>query len=145
MVIEFGYVTLFVTAFPLAPFLAMLANYMELRIDGWKLLNEFRRPLVVSAENIGSWQTILVIMSALAVITNGAIVLFTTEYIVVKDDLEGWCFMGFQYAVFGLMIFFSFAISDVPLDVEIQLKRQEFWELKLIKKDPNPQIKNKTM
>ncbi len=36
--IQYGYVTLFVAACPLAPFLAYISNYIEVRSDGWKLL-----------------------------------------------------------------------------------------------------------
>lgn len=37
MVIQFGYVTLFVSAFPLAPLLAMINNYVEIRVDAFKV------------------------------------------------------------------------------------------------------------
>ena len=37
MVIQFGYCTLFVAAFPLAPMLAFVNNAIEIRVDAWKL------------------------------------------------------------------------------------------------------------
>uniref|UniRef100_A0AAJ7X7X8 Anoctamin n=1 Tax=Petromyzon marinus TaxID=7757 RepID=A0AAJ7X7X8_PETMA len=37
MVIQFGFVTLFVASFPLAPLLALLNNIIEVRVDAWKL------------------------------------------------------------------------------------------------------------
>lgn len=37
VVIQFGYVTLFVVAFPLAPALAFLSNYVEMRVDALKV------------------------------------------------------------------------------------------------------------
>ena len=37
MVIQFGYCTLFVAAFPLAPMLAFINNAIEIRVDAWKL------------------------------------------------------------------------------------------------------------
>ena len=39
---QYGYVTLFVGAFPLAPLLALVSNYVEIRMDGYKLLRVFR-------------------------------------------------------------------------------------------------------
>lgn len=36
--IEYGYVTLFVAAFPVAPFFAFLSNYIEIRSEAWSLL-----------------------------------------------------------------------------------------------------------
>lgn len=34
---QFGYVTLFVAAYPLSCFMALVNNYIEIRIDAWKL------------------------------------------------------------------------------------------------------------
>ena len=40
--LQFGNLTLFVAAVPFLPFLACLKNFMEIRVDGWKLVNGFR-------------------------------------------------------------------------------------------------------
>lgn len=52
--IQFGYVTLFVVAFPLAPMLAFVSNYVELRVDCFKLYKNCTRPDPAGAEDIGT-------------------------------------------------------------------------------------------
>ena len=44
VLIALGYSTLFIVAFPLAPFLCLLAFIIEARIDGYKLCKAHRRP-----------------------------------------------------------------------------------------------------
>ncbi|XP_017464374.1 PREDICTED: anoctamin-7-like, partial [Rhagoletis zephyria] len=41
MVLQYGFVTLFVAAFPLAPFFALLNNIFEMRLDAKKLLANY--------------------------------------------------------------------------------------------------------
>jgi hypothetical protein len=55
LAIQYGYVTLFVSAFPLAPFLSLFSNIVEIRTDGWKLLHAYRRAQPLGAEDIGTW------------------------------------------------------------------------------------------
>ena len=38
MVLQYGFVTLFVSAFPLAPLFALLNNLIEIRLDAYKFL-----------------------------------------------------------------------------------------------------------
>lgn len=37
MIIQYGYVTLFVVAFPLVPLLAFVSDYVEIRLDAFKV------------------------------------------------------------------------------------------------------------
>ncbi|CAI9580783.1 unnamed protein product [Staurois parvus] len=74
MVIQFGFITLFVASFPLAPVLALLNNILEIRVDAWKLTTQFRRPFAAKAHSIGVWQEILNSMAILSVVTNAFIV-----------------------------------------------------------------------
>lgn len=59
-VIQFGFVTLFVASFPLAPLFALLNNVIEIRLDAKKFVTELRRPVAVRAKDIGklSWRTL---------------------------------------------------------------------------------------
>lgn len=69
-VVQFGFITLFVASFPLAPLLALINNIIEVRVDSWKLTTQFRRPVASKAHSIGAWQEILNGMAILSVVTN---------------------------------------------------------------------------
>ena len=56
MLIQFGYVTLFSSAFPMAAVCALLNNVIEIRSDAFKLCMSFQRPFGELVENIGIWQ-----------------------------------------------------------------------------------------
>nr|XP_033783925.1 anoctamin-5 isoform X3 [Geotrypetes seraphini] len=81
MVIQFGFITLFVASFPLAPLLALMNNILEIRVDSWKLTTQHRRPVAAKAHSIGVWQEILNGMAILSVVTNAFIVAFTSDMI----------------------------------------------------------------
>ncbi|XP_072290684.1 anoctamin-5 isoform X2 [Eucyclogobius newberryi] len=81
MVIQFGFITLFVASFPLAPLLALFNNILEVRVDAWKLTTQFRRPVAAKAHCIGAWEEILNGMAVLSVVTNAFIVAFTSDMI----------------------------------------------------------------
>ncbi|NXM31116.1 ANO6 protein, partial [Oxyruncus cristatus] len=81
MVIQFGFVTLFVASLPLAPLLALINNMLEIRLDAWKLTTQFRRMVPQKAQDIGAWQPILQGIAILAVVTNAMIIAFTSDMI----------------------------------------------------------------
>lgn len=88
IVIQYGYVTMFVVAFPLAPALALLNNLFEAKVDLFKL-TECRRPALKQRSNIGSWQFCMEFVSFLSVITNCyLIVMVSTHFeMIVPTDL----------------------------------------------------------
>ncbi|CAN9507134.1 unnamed protein product [Ophioblennius macclurei] len=81
MVVQFGFITLFVASFPLAPLLALFNNILEIRVDAWKFTTQFRRPVASKARNIGAWQEILNAVAILSVVTNAFIMAFTSDMI----------------------------------------------------------------
>ncbi|EZA51402.1 Anoctamin-1 [Ooceraea biroi] len=81
MVLQYGFVTIFVAAFPLAPFFALLNNVFEMRLDAKKLLTMYRRPVGQRVRDIGIWYRILDSISKLSVITNAFIIAFTSNFI----------------------------------------------------------------
>ena len=68
--LQFGFITIFVAAFPLAPLFALLNNWVEIRLDAQKFVCETRRAVAERAENIGIWFSIMEMIAQLAVISN---------------------------------------------------------------------------
>ncbi|XP_051808167.1 anoctamin-1 isoform X1 [Acanthochromis polyacanthus] len=81
MVIQYGFVTLFVASFPLAPAFALLNNVIEIRLDASKFVTEIRRPDAVRCKDIGIWYNILCGISKFSVITNAFVISFTSEFV----------------------------------------------------------------
>ncbi|CAJ1066342.1 anoctamin-7 [Xyrichtys novacula] len=70
MVLQFGFITIFVAACPLAPLFALINNWVEIRLDAQKFVTEYRRPVVERAQDIGIWFSILQFISHIAVLSN---------------------------------------------------------------------------
>merc|ERR1719266_2815919 len=81
MVLQFGFITIFVAAFPLAPFFALLNNWLEIRLDAQKFICATRRAVAERTEDIGIWFRILDMLAQFAVITNAFLIAFTSEFI----------------------------------------------------------------
>ena len=54
-VLQFGFVTIFVAAFPLAPMFALLNNIIEIRCDANKFVTQLQRPMAARSQDIGQW------------------------------------------------------------------------------------------
>ncbi|XP_067902934.1 anoctamin-9-like isoform X2 [Heterodontus francisci] len=81
MAIQYGFITIFVAAFPLAPLLAFLNNLFEIRLDARKMLVLQRRPIPRKAKDIGIWVRLLEAVGVFAVIGNGLVISITSDFI----------------------------------------------------------------
>ncbi|XP_037816445.1 anoctamin-3-like isoform X1 [Lucilia sericata] len=81
MVIQYGFVTLFGLAFPLAPLLALINNLFETRLDAYKMLMYLRRPVAQRACDIGVWLGFLNMITKLAVASCAVLIAFSTNFI----------------------------------------------------------------
>ncbi|KAM4651231.1 anoctamin-7-like [Discoglossus pictus] len=81
MVLQFGFITIFVAAFPLAPLFALLNNWVEIRLDAQKFVCEYRRPVAERAQHIGVWFFILEALAQLSVIVNAFLIAFTSDFL----------------------------------------------------------------
>ncbi|XP_006063374.4 anoctamin-5 isoform X2 [Bubalus bubalis] len=119
-VIQFGFVTLFVASFPLAPLLALLNNIIEIRVDAWKLTTQYRRPVAAKAHSIGVWQDILYGMAVLSVATNAVIVAFTSDmvprlvYHYAYSVNESWPMSGYINNSLSVFLIADFPNNTVP-------------------------------
>ena len=104
-VIQYGFVTMFVAAFPLAPLLALLNNIFEIRLDAYKYTTQTRRPLGHRARDIGIWLRILEVMTYISVISNVSIYSHANSLIikcVVKIELlQITCILGYFFFFLG--------------------------------------------
>ena len=58
MFIQFGYVFLFSSVYPLASFFAVMNNVFEIRVDAFKLCRLYQRPMGRRVKDTGAWQVI---------------------------------------------------------------------------------------
>ncbi|CAM6000141.1 unnamed protein product [Sphagnum balticum] len=114
MMLQYGFVTLFVAAFPLAPLFALLNNLIEIRLDAYKFTVAHRRPTPHKARDLGVWRRILEGIGRLAVLTNQNSAAPTLLVSIL------------QHLVFGIKMLIEFLIPDMPYDVKLKLQRQDF-------------------
>jgi hypothetical protein len=88
-VLQFGFITIFVAAFPLAPLFALLNNWVEIRLDAQKFVCETRRTVAERAENIGIWCKILHMLAHLAVISNVRLLAIVSRTKLIKINFTG--------------------------------------------------------
>jgi hypothetical protein len=129
MVVQYGYVTLFVVAFPLSPLCALINNYVEIRLDAKKILTLSQRPKPLGAVGIGTWLSILNVLSFISIITNTIIVVFNTEIVNRWADYSvftlAWVFFIIEHIIGVVKMIISYAVEDVPEDVREHLERQQ--------------------
>ena len=78
----YGYTVLFVAALPLAPLLALINAYAQIRVDAWNISVALRPPLALERwRTTGSWADIIELLSYIAVFTNSIIITYTGEFL----------------------------------------------------------------
>lgn len=81
MILQFGFLTLFVAAFPLGPLFALINNILEIRFDAVKFTTQLRRPMAERVPDIGVWYSVLYGISRIAIISNAFIIALTSDFI----------------------------------------------------------------
>ncbi|KAB0802428.1 hypothetical protein PPYR_04614 [Photinus pyralis] len=85
IVMQYGFVTFFAAAFPLAPLCALINNILELRTDAHKYVRICRRPVPICTGSMNVWINLLKAMSSMSIISNAFIIAFTSN--IVKREL----------------------------------------------------------
>ena len=143
MLMQFGYVTFFSWAFPLAPACALINNLIEMRSDGFKLCHLAQRPLAFKSGGIGVWYNVLVAMSMLAVLTNcahlalsatnlsgSAAVYFLPDWNLTETQKIFIVFVC-EHVVLSLRLVMPYIVPPVPQKVKRRLERDNYALAKL--------------
>ncbi|KAG9064367.1 Anoctamin-7 [Linnemannia hyalina] len=152
LVIQFGFCTLFVTAFPIAPIFALLNNILEIRVDAYKILTQHKRPIAQGAQDIGSWSTILMTLTHISVFTNACLIAFQSNWMlnnvfmtipwvkhfdfvkVTEQDLN-YALLAvrlvfifiYEHLVFLIKIGIANLVRDTPQTVKLAIQRESYY------------------
>jgi hypothetical protein len=89
-------------------------------------------------EDIGTWFTILEIVSVAAVLTNSGLVAFTGDNTINYPWFSRiWIFFGMTAGILVMKFLIAINVPDSPLDVEIQLERNAYYVDKIIYNKPD--------
>ena len=146
MLIELGYVTLFASAYPLAAFIAIFANYVEYRADAWKLSRVCLRPRAIRTDSVGTWKLLMKVIVWGSALTNCLIFCFTSRqmYQWMPDAFsydettghksfvagKGWyvvlTMFGIERALLIAGLLITLIVPSVPEDVALLEERRQF-------------------
>jgi Ca2+-binding EF-hand superfamily protein len=152
MVIQFGYITLFAVALPIAPLLAVLNNFFEIRGDAFALCKGNRRRAYQTKRSIGSWFTVLEILSMTAVITNALLTGFVNSTVADLDPLVDESLYATQtermseYRLWMWVFIFEHLMLLARTVLQQVVGSEEEWihlQRELVKKRVKENIKNK--
>jgi len=133
LAVQFGYVCLFVVAFPATPMLALLNNIVEYRVDAVKLGELVRRPIPRSAGDIGTWYSVLNVVSWLALVTNLFLIMFCSS--LTKGKSAAFVLLAFivsEHVLFFAKLLIGFIYKGEPAGVIEHKERQSFLVGKVI-------------
>lgn len=138
MALQFAHLTMFSSAMPLAALCAWANNVFEMRADMYKLCAYSQRIFPHAAVGIGSWLWTFEAISVAAVLTNVALIGWTTPWFdetmesifglvePLKPHHKLTVLVGIEHILLCLKGLIAVVVPDVPERVAIELRRQEW-------------------
>ncbi|KAL3277529.1 hypothetical protein HHI36_012874 [Cryptolaemus montrouzieri] len=111
MILQFGYVSFFMAAFPLVGLIAVLNNFVEFRMTAIKLVRGNRRPVPNMIGGIGAWDDIIKFASYFSIICNAFMVAFNTRFI--RSVVYSAVSEGGEEGLFNFT-YSLYAVKDLP-------------------------------
>lgn len=150
IVLQFGYITMFVSVLPAGPLLALIGNVVNTRLDVICCTQVKQRPPFESETEVSTFMSILEFMSFAAVTVNCAVLFFTTQ-----SDLESllllgskswkndsafylkklWILLVIEHIVLGAKALLSLTIDDAATWVQNDEDRNDDEEKKNSQRD----------
>lgn len=89
-VILFGMIIMFACSFSLGPLIFIIIAMIDMRVDAFRFLLMFQRPVGYRGQDIGAWFNITRFLNLIGIITNGFIIGFTSRWSVyfLSDSLS---------------------------------------------------------
>ena len=134
LAVEFGYLTLFVAVFPLAPLLSYVNMALGLRTNCYVLAFLSRRPFPTPPRH-RPLERRLPPAAYASVATNAALLVFAANVPALAGARPGtklWVFVAVQYALFGLMTLVDILVPDTTFSYDVQIARGELFRKRVI-------------
>ncbi|KAF7266321.1 hypothetical protein GWI33_020349 [Rhynchophorus ferrugineus] len=146
--IQFGFVFLFSSVYPMAALWAFLNNIVEIRADAFKLCKVFRRPATRKVKDIGAWQRSFEVLGGLSILTNCGVLYLspdTRRHFIDWSEIELLLlFMCLQQLLIGVRYVLHISISDKPEWVRVALAKKNY-QLKQAMKFERSQMSKKIL
>ncbi|KAK4879968.1 hypothetical protein RN001_008114 [Aquatica leii] len=125
--VQFGYVMLFSSVYPLAALWAIINNILEIRSDAFKLCLVYQRPFSRKVKDIGAWQKAFEVIGALSIITNCGLLCLNPQFrkSYYLEEVE-WIlmFVALEHFLLGLRYLIHIMIPEKPEWVRIALAKK---------------------
>ena len=129
LIIQYGYVIMFSSAFTLTPLFALILCVVEIRVDAMKICNLDRRPFPYGRESIGQWNSIIALISMIGVFFNAAILSWTANVFKSTTRVDFWFyFFIIDHVLLGCKAFIAYIIQDEP-SIVIRAKQ---WQKRIV-------------
>ncbi|XP_077290700.1 abnormal X segregation isoform X2 [Arctopsyche grandis] len=128
--IQFGYVVLFSSVYPLAAFWGVLNNILEIRADAFKLCKVYQRPMSRKVKDTGAWQRSFEILGAMSIMTNCGLLYVSPQIksyaasINIEPPELFFYFIVLEHLLLGIRYILHQAIPDKPEWVRIALAKK---------------------
>eukprot|EP00466_Bigelowiella_natans_P002693 jgi/Bigna1/130344/aug1.11_g5052 len=135
LILQYGYLTMFIVVFPLGPLLAIVNNLVEKQLDLSKLFYSMKRPVPHGATGIGYWKLALSTIALISVVSN--LLLLTVN----RVPTAFWnsvaassplIFIILEHVIISVMAIVNKLIPDVPREVKEHTARQDYLDRTLI-------------
>jgi hypothetical protein len=126
ILILYGYTTLFVAACPWVPLLSLLYCLLECFLDQKKLVLLYRRPFPDTAANNEPWDTAFDVFGILAMLTNTALVVFSSSAFEEWDaSTKILVFLIVEHSMLFTRFLISRALPETPHRVKLLEMQQQ--------------------
>lgn len=128
------FIMIFGLAFPLAPLITIIAYFLQVRADAWKLIHICQRAFPDKANGIGEWRLkVLELVGYAAVFANWGLIVFQCEPFASYDTSSRLLcfFIGEQVLVMFKAFMAGVLIPDEPEDVRVNKVRHRHQAEKL--------------
>ncbi|XP_069698153.1 anoctamin-10 isoform X2 [Periplaneta americana] len=127
MFIQFGYVFLFSSVYPMAAFWAVVNNVLEIRADAFKLCRVYQRPVAKRVKDTGAWQRAFEAVGAMSIMTNCGLLCMSPQLRRLAPNLSSveWVllFVILEHMLLAMRHILHLVIPDRPEWVRVALAR----------------------